>query len=214
MIRRDGTDIPSDAWDELMTSRGIPPWIVVRQPIVTTQRTFLVMGCYRGGTSFAAELLIEAGIHLGDSYIDRSKNDYETYEDQDIYWAINDIMTRGKQHSYSSNEWRYLRQIIEERDASRDIWGFKHPSSLFIVDQLLPLLRNPHLVVVTRDALSTWQGSQSRNGWMTWSYIRTMMAQTLDLIEKPRAPTLAISFERARSDRQSALRAIKQFTGA
>ena len=169
-------------------------------------KTVVVIGAARGGTSFVAECLVRLGVPMGPKYgnarpTDGSGvSDYVNYEDVELVSALEDVMSRGLVDDPSSNEWRYFRQLVQDRDLAHDLWGFKRPQAVFAIDQLLPLLRNPHLVLVMRDPVAVWTSQQARNvsGRATWGMARHAVGCVMDLAEKPRGPTLALSFERAK----------------
>jgi len=213
MRRPDGTHIPAEAWAELLprACSTIDPCVVLRPSIPLGPRTVAVIGTYRSGTSFVAEILMQLGVHMGDAFVETvPRADYECYEDAEMHDALKDVMSRNKHHA-QCNEWRYVQQVISEHDAKHDVWGFKYPGSVFVIDRLLGMLRNPHLIVVVRDPIATWQSDWAHGGQMAWPVVRNHMACVLDMIEKPRAPTLAISYERAKDQKSAVADAIKSF---
>jgi hypothetical protein len=210
-----GPKFQREAWAELFPIRrpDIAPCFVARPSIPFGPRTVVVLGAFRGGTSMIAEMSMQAGIFLGSDFLSAAENDYECHEDTEFFGIIKQICDSGKQRESDAPEWGSLRELIATRNADHELWGFKAPSAVFLVDGLLPLLRNPHLLIVARDALSTWQGSQARLAKMPWYAVRNHVAAVLDLIERPRAPTLAISFERGKERPGEVREAIKEFLG-
>ncbi len=190
----------------------MPSFTILRPSIPYGPRTAVVVGGYRGGTSFVASLLVQLGVPMGDEYAPVvPREDYVSYEDKAIGDAIDDVLSRKKTHEAKANEWTYIRQLIAERNERHDVWGFKKPSSVFIIDQLLSLLRNPHIILITRDPLTTWQSSEIHGGGFAWQGARHHFGCVMDLIEKPRAPTMAISFERAKNDVHAVAEGIVEF---
>ena len=48
--------------------------------------------------------------------------------------------------------------MIEKRNATHKIWGWKDPNAVNYLNQLVPKLINPHYVIVSRDAVATTKG--------------------------------------------------------
>lgn len=176
------------------------------RPGIDGPKTLVILGAARGGTSFVAECAVKLGIDLGRKYGNPKGNgndvpgEYANYEDLEFATALDDIQSRGKHEDKASNEWRYVRQMVRDRNLAMPIWGFKRPQVIFIIDHLLPVLRNPHIIVVMRDPVAIWTGQQARNinGHAPWQTARNIVGCLMDMAEKPRAPTLVLSFERAK----------------
>jgi len=207
---------PAD-WNAVFAPRSprpkISPTTVLRPPITEGPATVVVIGTYRGGTSFTAQLLTEAGVSMGDSYFDENKPNavYLSYEDTDFNIAIGDLVRDRKGGDWDCEEWQLVEVLCRERDERHTVWGFKVPSVVFVIDRLLSLVRNPHIVLVTRDLVSTWQSEVHYKVNPSWNNARTHCLSVIDLIEKPRAPTLLIGFERAQKYREHTKDAIRQF---
>ena len=158
------------------------------------------MGTYRGGTSFLAEACKELGLWIGDNFVRVvPKDNYISYEDGELGVAID------------NKNIERIKELADIRNEQFDKWGFKKPSSVFIIDQILPLFRNPHLIIIVRDALAASQSKEAHGGNIHFTNARMHAGSILDLIDKPRAPTLAISFERAKQQRGKMKQAIKEF---
>jgi hypothetical protein len=211
MIRRDGTDIPPEAWDELYPRLRVladsPPWTMIRPPINCCPLTAVVVGAFRGGTSFVAEHLLQLGVPMGESwsYEPDSKHHYVTYEDAELATAID------------PKDFALLKMLVAARNEKYPIWGFKKPSLVFFIDKVLPLLRNPHMIAIVRDPLASHQSERSHgvkgDDNLNIGDCRGHFAAVMDVIEKPRGPTLAISFERGKERPGEVREAIKEFLG-
>ena len=95
-------------------------------------KTVVIMGVARGGTSMVAGTAREMGIFLGDQV-------GENHEDQ----------------RFLTFDLDKLRERVAERNAERETWGWKMPHSLQYIEQLQDDLRNPHYVLVWRNALAS-----------------------------------------------------------
>ena len=121
----------------------------------SSNRTILVTGIARSGTSMVAAVLRAAGLHMGDFVHD------VVHEDGQM------------QEILQSRDTAMLRRLIGQRNTQHKQWGFKLPSlhTLMRHDEV-GLFRNPHLIA------TRWRsrcGTRSRNmptrrrGWRTRS---------------------------------------------
>lgn len=94
-----------------------------------TRRTYVVLGNPRGGTSAVAGLLRIFGIHMGDEVTPL------THEDV----VLRDLIGQR------------LRAEIVTRNRRRAVWGFKDPTLIDRIDEVMPALRHPKFVVVLRN---------------------------------------------------------------
>jgi hypothetical protein len=195
---------------------NISPTTVIRPAIHAGPITVVVVGCFRGGTSYIGDLLhTELSVSMGDKFTPvMPTSDYVSYEDIEIAAAIDELGRVNRPR----RDLTALKKLVETRDKQHPaIWGFKKPSSVLVLDDLLPLLRNPHLIVVLRDPLAVCQTGQARGevqkGDLCWQNVRNHNNLVLDVIDKPRCPTLGVSFERARGIRKVTSQEIADFLG-
>jgi len=118
---------------------GTPePCVVWREANPAPQRTFVIAGVPRGGTTMAAAVVYFLGVYLGP---EEDLKDF-TLEDQTLNQPYHDVQFRR----------------IKENDAQHDVWGWKNPGAIHSLKETSYALRNPHLIVVFRDMLATVQG--------------------------------------------------------
>jgi len=98
------------------------------------QRTIVVLGCSRGGTSMVAGTLRILGVPMG-------RIVGPNHEDID----------------FITQDLDQIAATIAERNAQQHVWGWKYPHTIDYLGQILPLLRNPHFIVVFRNELSVGQ---------------------------------------------------------
>src|SRR5262245_41458279 len=107
MPRLDGTHIPADAWAALLprtrsdgtdisthpsaelfrdSKPKIPATTILRPSVPIGPRTAVVVGTFRGGTSFVAEALIGLGVPMGDRFVGQGdpRVPYNSFEDVDF----------------------------------------------------------------------------------------------------------------------------------
>lgn len=103
------------------------------------QRTYVLLGCERGGTSLVAGVARALGLYLGD--VPEGNNEDPAFHNRPV---------------------PQMRKTIQQRDESHDVWGWKFPTAVNYLPMLIKWLRNPRFVVVYRDAVAT---ALSRSRW-------------------------------------------------
>lgn len=104
------------------------------QSRLAEQRTFVLFGLIRGGTTAATTIATGLGLFIGDKF-------HNNLEDRDFL--------EGPRKALNA---------VEDRNKSRDVWGFKVPNISAQMDVLLPALRNPRLICITRDLTANTLG--------------------------------------------------------
>jgi hypothetical protein len=149
--------------------------------------------------------MIAAIVHALGVYLGRHEELYEfTFEDQKMNRP--DIAIR-----YTT---------IDERNAEHNIWGWKDPTAITGVANLLYTLRNPHVIIVFRDLLASIQGEMrvdSENNATPRPF--SVLAQTtlewlranVDFIIRAKCPVLLLSYERSIRNPSDCLNAIISF---
>lgn len=100
------------------------------------QRTYIVLGLGRSGTSFVASVLEYLGIFMGDAPTRRTLED----------GRLGRLMDK--------RDYDAAGEVIADYDARHDIWSVKRPSMLLHAKATEHLFRNPHYIVTHRDFLS------------------------------------------------------------
>ena len=158
------------------------------------ERTLLVTGLARSGTSMLAGLLHGAGLPMGPT------TDDVVFEDVELAEAIESGRPYGT--------------LVRQRDAASPVWGMKRPQ-LFQTLQNLAAFRAPRLVVVTRDPLAIAQRRQAAESLVELDVLGCAR-QTSDLLAWAFAqacPLLLISYEKAIRHPQRLVRALFEFAG-
>ena len=102
----------------------------------SSNKTFIIVGVARSGTSMIAGSLDKLGVFMGDLARD------PVYEDVKLAKAIEE------------NNWDYAESIIETYDRQYDIWGYKRPSAINNLSEIKRRVNNPIFLIVFRDILS------------------------------------------------------------
>ena len=172
---------------------------VIRGPERTApEKTIIVLGVARGGTSMVAAALFELGIPLG-------VNDGSVvYEDVELARAM------------ESGDTGLLKSVISDRNSKHAVWGFKRPSTSAQINRIAKLFRNPHFVVVFRDVFAI--ASRNKIAVSTDPF-RNMISSLkqyrglLDFLESSRYPAMLVSYEKALLKREPFVQTLAQFVG-
>jgi hypothetical protein len=104
--------------------------------VLPDERTFVVLGLPRGGTTMVSKALSSMGVFMG------AAADNAVGEDTTLADAI------------ESGDKRSARKIIDGYNSAHATWGFKRPNIVNHLDAVGVEFRNPHYVVVMRDLLA------------------------------------------------------------
>ena len=129
------------------------------------QKTVVVLGLARSGTSVITGILRILGVEMGSSVNDKA-NPYGSFEDRDfalLHREIFELASRGSSYWNPPGEQKILdvkervrsaiAEIVARKSSGRAIWGWKHPRTILTLELFLPVLTNPHLVAVFRNPL-------------------------------------------------------------
>ena len=129
-----------------------------------TQKSVVVLGLARSGTSVLAGILRAIGVDMGPSVRDKA-NPHGSFEDRDFAQLHKKIFDLAGDKTY----WRpptaeailglkqqcdpWIREIVRYKSRGKQVWGWKHPRSILTLDLFLPHLENPHLIPIFRNPL-------------------------------------------------------------
>lgn len=172
---------------------------ILREPSNNSpERTMVVLGLARSGTSMIAGALYHLGIFMGD------KLGNINFEDRTLSSAIE-----------AGND-QQVDNIIKARNKKYAVWGWKRPSSIRFIGDLENRLRNPFYVVVFRDVFSI----ANRNKISMLTDIVNNMKNSLSqysklikFIEKSEAPCMLVSYEKAVASSEVFVNELADFAG-
>lgn len=160
------------------------------------ERTLVVLGTARGGTSIAAGSLYKLGVPMFNVHA-------PVYEEVNISSAFE-----------QQDEQRYRRIINSFNE--EPVWAWKRPSSIRYLDVVEKEIRNPFYIVVMRDALSVG----SRNGLSMGHDVVSSMTSALeqqtilvDFVAKTKSPVLIASVEKIKQYPESFIKRLIEFAG-
>ncbi|HVX35846.1 MAG TPA: hypothetical protein VHC71_06480 [Hyphomicrobium sp.] len=160
------------------------------------KKTVMVLGVERGGTSMVAGILRGLGVNMGERAGFNHEDPQFLAEDPDV--LLRRIQTRNKQ---------------------ADVWGFKIPKQIQLMDFFESSLRNPYYVIVFRNLLAIADSWQQRGaGSVVDSIDRTLRYYNLivEHCKKTTRPVLILNYERAvasEAGKEEAVRALGDFLG-
>ena len=112
-----------------------------------TERTFVVLGCPRGGTSLLAGSLYLAGVYMGEFKTSQ-------YEDPEFKIPPKD----------SGEALKQLEGVISERNSRKKYWGWKLPNNIYYIEQIQHLLINPSYLFIYRNPEAVAKSSAKHDG--------------------------------------------------
>ena len=164
-----------------------------------SQRTIVVFGLYRGGTTMVARVLRELGVFMGERMDPRGNE-----EDLDF------------QHADAAR----VTEVARARDAAHDLWGWKYPGAFHTIHDWYRGLRDPYFVVVFRDVLAAAQTELTSGNFddliQTTAMKLEHTARILEFVSRASnegLPTLLVSYERAALDGGGVVDALCEFAG-
>ncbi len=140
-------------------------------------RTVVVVGVERGGTSMVAGVLRALGLPMGE----RAGLNHED-------------------PAFLQDDSEKLTKAIRKRNRMHAVWGFKAPKAALNLPFFDDALRNPHYVVVYRNSLSvadSWRQRGAGEAISVLKRIGTYHNAILELAEQTKAPVLFVNYERA-----------------
>jgi hypothetical protein len=150
-----------------------------------SQRTLIVLGMHRSGTSCLAGILEKAGVFFGDVARSSTFNIKGNIENVRIMRLHDDLLRHNggswddppQEVKWPDNLKAERDRIIQEYDQS-SFWGFKDPRVLFTLDAWLEVLpnvslagtfRHPRLVVKSLDLRNKFTHSKSISLWKKYN---------------------------------------------
>ena len=163
------------------------------------EKTFIVIGAPRGGTSMVAGVLHHLGVNMV------STLPSTVYERLDLSLAI-----EGDTADEANN-------IIASLNTQYKIWGWKRPDSIYHTDKWQGKFRNPHYIFVFRDVFAIANRNRISmlhnvidNIQLANEHYRIM----IDFLHKTKAPTLLISYEKAMMNQEYFIERMSKFIGS
>ena len=163
------------------------------------QRTYIIFGMVRSGTSMIAGLLWRIGIDMGN-------HDSGQYED----WNLNLNSLKKKGEGISK-----LKKNICLNNKEKEIWGWKDPLFANYAYELIEAIRNPYFILVLRDPFAITERLNVKDDDLIGKMQRAIKVQkkSLDLIESLQRPSMIVSYERSTRNRLKLIEELSKFAG-
>ncbi|MDA7434018.1 hypothetical protein N8517_00260 [Synechococcus sp. AH-601-L23] len=160
------------------------------------QKTFIVFGVPRGGTTMIARVAEKLGVCMGS---DLPSN----YEDSEFNFdKLSDAIKKDQECLAST-----LFAAINRRNAMHDVWGWKYPRAHRYLSLIINQVRNPHLICVMRDPVASSLRPLARKRMpkeeKRYSPARIInqhlmyQQKNITLIDEFKRPTFLCSYEKA-----------------
>lgn len=177
-----------------LTNKGV---VLVNPSLLEKEKTIVVVGVARGGTSIVAGSLKHLGLFMGNA-------SDPVFEDTRLSLA------------FEKQSKEKFEAVIADYNNKHELWAWKRPSSLNDLPRIAKKLRNPHFVFVFRDLLSVANRNKIS---MKHGVVGSLEAAFNDykkivrFIKKTAHPALLISSEKAVKHKQAFIDSLIQFTG-
>ncbi len=182
MAKKDDTNSfdPGSILNQGVIARTIP---VRGRKRASSEKTLLVTGLARSGTSMLAALLQGAGVPMGDHVYEPINEDAEITQ-----------MLRAR-------DLFRLDALIERQNAKAPVWGFKMPDlHHFLQHNELDRFRNPHLLAIFRDPVAVGARnalSEQADGTEAVIEAAAAMHSLAQFARASQLPFLFLSYEKA-----------------
>ena len=192
----------------------------------------LVLGTHRSGTSLVTGMLHTLGVDMGPKGGDdrwiypnwaNPTGQYENPEFTDLLHRFLDF--DGEEPRWdpawddlSAATTRFRPEFVELiRRTESERWGWKHPWTLMVLEDLIPDLRYPRFVIVRR-ALDEVVDSLHRRDGLTRPEAEKVTQEIwarLNAVEArhPEIPTLSLSYESVTGDPTATVASLAEFSG-
>ena len=160
------------------------------------QKTFIIFGVPRGGTTMIARVAEQLGVGMGS----KLPSNYE--DDEFNYDKMSDALKEDPKLMA-----RALLRAINRRNGRHDVWGWKYPRAHLYLPLIIKQVRNPHLICVLRDPVASSLRPLSRKrvqkegkAQLPTRVIKQHLSwqlKNIEQIHKFNKPTFLCSYEKA-----------------
>jgi hypothetical protein len=123
----------------------------------TQEKTIIVIGTARSGTSIVGSILYHAGVYMGEL------TNKKQYEDSALIMNGGDIRNFNKVPETRRSILKHKAAIINERNIKYKTWGWKDPNVVWYYKYINNLLKNPCFIFTDRSALNIGLSSYKKD---------------------------------------------------
>ena len=165
--------------------------MILRHGADSRQKTVVIVGVQRGGTSMVAGVVRELGVNLG-------YNLGNNHEDPE----------------FLPKDLSAIRAVVARRNSQFDVWGWKMPHSYEYLARLAPALRNPFVIIVFRNLLATAESLVRRSGLQferAFDISLSRTAQIASLVQTLACPLMLVDYDKATAKPEQFVQEISSF---
>lgn len=171
------------------------PYLALSQRASEGERTYVVLGVERGGTSMVAAIMRALGLDMG--------NDRCGLNHEDPWFLTEDH--------------ELLAERIRMRDEENKVWGFKVPKSTLHWRYYEKQLRNPHFIIVFRNPAAvadSWMQRRTTNNYSSvFKHVMRYYVESCRCMTESKAPIMTVNYERACAQQDEVIEGISNFLG-
>lgn len=164
----------------------------------TDEKTIVVVGLARSGTSIIAGALSHLGVFMGNRAMP------PVFEDMNLSSAI-----ENKDHDS-------VRQVIDTYNSSYQLWGYKRPASLKSLSFLHTYFRNPYYIVIFRDIFSIANRNRisiQADALNDMSVSLKMYETIIEFLKREEPRALLAAFDKALNNKEELIQHLISFCG-
>lgn len=163
---------------------------------IENNKTIIICGLPRSGTSMVAMLLKRVGVFMGDVLDD------SVFEDIELSRMV-------------ENDER-LEEFVEKRNLKHKTWGWKRPNAYKYAKKLEQNFQNIHYIILFRDiaSIAMRRSISDRTDIVKNLYqVNKEYQELIEFIYKTKRPILVVSYEKALTHKFKVVKAIFNFIG-
>ncbi|SEL40952.1 hypothetical protein SAMN05443999_105128 [Roseovarius azorensis] len=165
------------------------------------QRTYVIFGMPRGGTTMVAGVAALLGLDIG----------------QDLPRNLEDpAFNLDVQHGTYETKLASIRRTIAWRNTEQLVWGWKFPNAARYLPKLADDIANPHLIIVFRDFPAESYRMHDHKGGsiedLLGTYIRRLR-QIKEVIALYKCPKMFLSYEKCIAEPDHFIDELRAFLG-
>jgi len=160
-----------------------------------TQKTVVVLGVARGGTTMVASVLQALGVYMGEKL-------GSVLEDINLSQAV------------ETRDMNAVQTIVSQRNSTFPVWGWKRPAAVEYSDIWMNSFRNPYIIAVFRDPFAI----SNRNRISMLNDLFQDMERSVQHLEvltkflrKQECPLLLCSYEKVLASPETFVKAVDSF---
>jgi len=177
-------------------------WLTGAGYPVESQRTIIMTGVARSGTSFIGSIFGNLGVPMARSETDVVSGHWENL-------ALREALVEKRYDD--------LQRMIGEFDSQHDIWAWKAPAIRNDLEAILKYVRNPCFVFVFKEPLSVAMRKIERNHQADFVKHFRRMFQAYSLLvefaQQTERPCMLVSFDKAAKNTEATVRSFARYAG-